>query len=124
MGCSACVERGAVTCGCSGQTVFEGAVIGQVFTGDVQMQCPLLERQRAACIEEPRRAPTETGRPLSTALIAVAIWQATYPSPAVESACGSTLAHAALFLVAGVVTRYVKPKILQWIRRRVQAPMR
>jgi len=37
MGCSSGVERGAATCVCSGQTVFEGAVIGQVFTGDVQI---------------------------------------------------------------------------------------
>lgn len=40
MSCGEGVERGAATCVCKGQTVFEGAVIGQVFTGDVQIQCP------------------------------------------------------------------------------------
>ncbi|ECH9271854.1 hypothetical protein AAP84_26015, partial [Salmonella enterica subsp. enterica] len=69
MSCGDGVERGAATCICKGQTVFEGAVIGQVFTGDVQMQCPHAEHHRLAQIET-ERAPTETGRPLSTALIA------------------------------------------------------
>ena len=41
MGCGGSVERSAVTCVCSEQTVFEGAVIGQVFTGEVRLQCPL-----------------------------------------------------------------------------------
>lgn len=115
MSCSGGVERGAVTCVCKGQTVFEGAVIGQVFTGDVQVQCPHAERQHAAWIER-ERAPTETGRPLSTALIAIAIWQATYPAPAVEAVCGSSLSHAAMFLVAAGVTRYLKPRLLRWVR--------
>jgi len=104
MGCSSDVKRGEVVCVCGGPTVFEGAVIGQVFTGDVEMQCPHAENPRAAPVET-RRAPTETGRPLSTALIALAIWQATYPSPVVETACGTPLSHAVLFLVAGAATR-------------------
>lgn len=124
MGCSGGVARGAGTCGCSGQTVFEGAVIGQVFTGDVQLQCPFTEGHRLACVEQNRARP-ESGRPLSTALIALAIWQATYPGPAVEAVCGSTLSHAGMFLVAGIFTRYLKPRILRRIRRRLaQAPTR
>lgn len=47
MGCSAGVGRGAEACGCVGQTVFEGAVIGQVFTGNVHLHC-LGERQQSA----------------------------------------------------------------------------
>lgn len=121
MGCSGEVKRGQAACVCGGPTVFEGAVIGQVFTGDVQMHCSQAEYQRAAQAET-ERAPTETGRPLSTALIALAIWQATYPSPVMAAACGTSLSHAALFLIAGAVTRYLKPKVLRWIRRRVQAP--
>lgn len=120
MGCSGEVKRGQATCVCSGPTVFEGAVIGQVFTGDVQMQCAHAAHQHAAQAEV-QRAPTETGRPLSTALIALAIWQATYPSPVMAAACGGSLSHAALFLVAGAATRYLKPKILRWLRRRAQA---
>lgn len=51
MGCSSGVERGAATCVCSGQTVFEGAVIGQVFTGDVQIHFdnPSHTRQLGGC---------------------------------------------------------------------------
>lgn len=120
MGCSGEVKRGHETCVCSGPTVFEGAVIGQVFTGDVQMQCPHGEHPRVAQVET-ERAPTETGRPLSTALIALAIWQATYPSPVMAAACGGSLSHALLFLIAGAVTRYLKPKVLRWIRRHAQA---
>jgi hypothetical protein len=40
MGSSGEVKGGQATYVCSCTTVFEGAVIGQVFTGDVQMQCP------------------------------------------------------------------------------------
>jgi hypothetical protein len=47
MSCGDGVGRGAVTCVCKGQAVFEGAVIGQVFTGDVQMQCPQAEHHRS-----------------------------------------------------------------------------
>ena len=120
MSCGENAKCGVATCVCSGHTVFDGAVIGQVFTGDVQMQCPHAEHHRFAQ-NETERAPTETGRPLSTALIALAIWQATYPTPSIEAACGSTLPHAALFLIAGAATRYIKPMVLRWLRRRVQA---
>jgi len=116
MDCSSDVKRGEVVCVCGGPTVFEGAVIGQVFTGDVQMQCPHAEHPRAAPAET-RRAPTETGRPLTTALIALAIWQATYPAPVVAEAYGSPLAHAAMFFAAGALTRYLKPKAVRLIRR-------
>lgn len=115
MGCSSEAKRGEAVCECSGSTVFEGAVIGQVFTGDVQMQCPRAEQIAEQTAD---RAPTETGRPLSTALIALAIWQATYPMPGLEATCGSTLPHAALFLVAGAVTRYAKPKVIRWAKQR------
>lgn len=121
MGCSSDVKRGEVVRVCGGPTVFEGAVIGQVFTGEVQMQCPHAHHDSAQA-DERERAPTETGRPLSTALIALAIWQATYPAPAVVDACGTSLVHAAMFFAAGALTRYLKPKLLRWIRRRVQAP--
>lgn len=117
MGCSSGVKRGEVVCVCGGPTVFKGAVIGQVFTGDVQMQCPHAEHPRAAPVET-RRAPTETGHPLSTALIALAIWQATYPSQSVEAACSSTLAHAGMLLIAGAVTRYLQPAFFRLLRRR------
>lgn len=123
MGCSSDVKRGEVVCVCGGPTVFEGAVIGQVFTGDVQMQCPHAHHHGAQA-DERERAPTETGRPLSTALIALAIWQATYPAAAVADDGGSSLAHAAMFFAAGALTRYFKPRLLRWIRRRAQAPAR
>ncbi|KAA3601680.1 hypothetical protein D1178_06265 [Stenotrophomonas maltophilia] len=119
MGCSSDVKRGEVVCVCGGPTVFEGAVIGQVFTGDVQMQCPHAHHHSAQA-DERERAPTETGRPLSTALIALAIWQATYPAPAVADYCESSLAHAAMFFVAGALTRYLKPKLLRWTHGRIR----
>lgn len=119
MGCSSDVKRGEVVCVCGGPTVFEGAVIGQVFTGDVQMQCPHAF-QHSAQADERERAPTETGRPLSTALIALAIWQVTYPAAALPDDCGSSLAHAAMFFAAGALTRYLKPKLLRWLQGRIR----
>jgi len=110
--------------------VFEGAVIGQVFTGDVQMQCPHAEHHRA----EPavtERAPSETGRPLSTALLALSIWEVSMALPMVDVAAGSSLPKAALFLAAGVAVRYLKASLIRWAierllrarcRRHAQAP--
>lgn len=105
------------TCVCKGQTVFEGAVIGQVFTGDVQMLCPHAQRHHTACVGR-ERPSADTGRPLSTALVAIAIWQAIYAAPAIEAVCESSLSHAAMFLVASCLTRYLKPKLLRWIGHR------
>lgn len=101
---------------CSGHTRFEGAVIGQVFTGDVQMQCPHAAHHRSAPADT-ERASSETGRPLSTALIALAIWQATSPQAAVIDSCGTSLTHAALLFVVGVLTRYLKPLAARFIRQ-------
>lgn len=55
MSCGEGVERGAATCVCKGQTVFEGAVIGQVFTGEVRLQSealPEVRPSRCRCIVE------------------------------------------------------------------------
>lgn len=41
MSCDDGVERGVATYICKVQTVFEGAVIGQVFTGDVRIHCTM-----------------------------------------------------------------------------------
>lgn len=50
MDCGDELKRGGAACVCSGRTVFEGAVIGQVFTGDVQMRCV----ERAHCTTRDR----------------------------------------------------------------------
>lgn len=115
MSCGEGVERGAATCVCKGQTVFEGAVIGQVFTGDVQMQCPHAEHRFAQT--ETERAPTGTGRHLSNALIALAIWQATKPEAVVADSCGTSLTHAGILFFVGVLTRYLKPLAARFIRQ-------
>lgn len=46
MAFSGVAKRGEAVCVCSGTTVFKGAVIGQVFTGEVHMQCPHYELDR------------------------------------------------------------------------------
>ncbi|WP_149866599.1 hypothetical protein [Stenotrophomonas geniculata] len=118
MSCDEGVERGAATCVCKGQTVFEGAVIGQVFTGDVQMQCPHAEHHRFAPAET-ERAPKETGRPLSTALLALSIWEVSLALPIVDVAAGSSVPKAALFLAAGVAVRYLKASAVRWAIERL-----
>ncbi len=118
MSCGEGVERGAATCVCKGQTVFEGAVIGQVFTGDVQMQCPHAEHHRFAQTET-ARAPTETGRPLSTALLALSIWEVSLALPIVDVAAGSSLPKAMLFLAAGVAVRYFKASVVRRVIERL-----
>lgn len=101
MGCSGGVERGAETCVCSGQTVFEGAVIGQVFTGDVQMQCP----HTTTSVHD---TSTEPDRPLASALLAIAIWQSWLTLPLNETLSAASLPHAVLFLCCGITARYLR----------------
>lgn len=120
MSCGDGVERGAAKCICKGQVVFEGAVIGQVFTGDVQMVCPHTQRHDAASAER-AGVPAETGHPLSSALMAIGIWQAIYAAPASNAVCDASLSHAAIFLVASYLTRNLKPKLLRWICRRASS---
>jgi hypothetical protein len=116
MACSGVAERGEAVCVCSGTTVFEGAAIGQLFTGDVRMQCPYAVQQ-ATARQESVRETRETGCPLSTALIALAIWQAVYAPDGMDGALGSSVAHALMFLVAGVLTRYFRSHALRLLAR-------
>lgn len=117
MSCGDGVTRGAAKCICKGQVVFEGAVIGQVFTGDVQMVCPHTQRHDTAAAER-ARVPAETGHSLSSALMAIGIWQAIYAAPATDAVSDISLSHAAMFLVASCLARNFKPKLLRWICRR------
>lgn len=114
MSCGEGVGRGAATCVCKGQTVFEGAVIGQVFTGDVKMHCthqPLLANRCSVRSER----QTEGAYPLSTALIALAIWQAS--CPVIEELTGSSsVLQAVGFFVAGISSRYLLPVVVARVR--------
>lgn len=116
MGCSSDIKCGEAVFLCGGPTVFEGAAIGQVFTGEVQMQCPFAARQ-STVPQQPESAPKEAGRPLSTALIALAIWQALHAPQSVDGALGSSVVHALMFFAAGVLTRYFKSHTLRRLTR-------
>ncbi|HDS1532831.1 hypothetical protein [Stenotrophomonas maltophilia] len=93
-------------------------MIGQVFTGDVQMQCPHGEHHRFAQTET-ATPTTETGRPLSTALLALSIWEVSLALPIVDVAAGSSLPKAVLFLAAGVAVRYLKASVVRWVIERL-----
>lgn len=69
MGCSGEVKRVQATCVCSGPTVFEGAVIGQVFTGTVQISCPGNDSAIGRCRSRPSCAVTDPRLMLGLALI-------------------------------------------------------
>lgn len=69
MSCSEGVERGAATCVCKGQTVFEGVVIGQVFTGDVTLTLASGSSTERAC-QRISKSPFSSGRLASRFLIA------------------------------------------------------
>lgn len=68
MSCGDGVERGVATCICKGQTVFEGAVIGQVFTGDVQVHC-----SRVSGHNRPIRQVFRASSRVTTAVVALAL---------------------------------------------------
>jgi len=100
-------------CRCGGSTVFEGAVIGQVFTGNVQMLCPQATHTRNGSESK------ESGRSMSAALTALAIWQIVYPPSFLEAFAGSPLPQAIVFFVAGVAARHPGGTLLRWIYRRI-----
>lgn len=123
MGCSAGVERGAVTCSCSGQIVFEGAAVGQVFTGDVKMQCPLAANLNGAsgnrCVE-----PCLPSR-LSDALFAMAIWELVAALSGTGTQDGaltvqvSALAATAMFVRYGLA--FAKASRAMWRSKKLRA---
>ena len=120
MGCSGEVKRGQGMCVCKGVTVFEGAVIGQVFTGDVQMQCPQQEGQHR-CSYAWRAPISAATHSLSTALIAIGIWQSFLPSTQANEVCAVSVLNASLYWLAGAASYYIQEelaRLLKWMRRK------
>lgn len=107
MNCGDVKGLGPGACTCKGQTVFEGAVIGQVFTGDVHMQCTALPPTTNRYHARSDRA-MERAHPLSTALIALAIWHASYPLVE-EMTRSCSVVNAVAFLAVGISSRYLLP---------------
>lgn len=98
-------------CRCSGTTVFDGATIGQVFTGHVEMTCPIAaDRQQQAKDYDRRRAGSA---PLATALLTIAIWQAWLALPTGGSTPSTHALHALLFLAGGTAAKYLTPAALR-----------
>lgn len=109
MECSGAVKSAQPTCVCNGTTVFEGAVIGQVFTGEVRMHCPHVEYLNDA------RAP---GRPVppklvALALVALAAWQAGLALLVLTPPSCSSISQSVLLLLGATLHRQWD----QWFRR-------
>jgi tetrahydromethanopterin S-methyltransferase subunit D len=105
------------TCGCGGKTVFNGATIGQVFTGDVKVSCPLAGDEGMRALHD-RATPRSKGDPLSAALLAVGIYQAI----GVLQACGVGQAaeswHPPFFVLAIALVRFMaRPWMAKAVRR-------
>lgn len=90
---------GAAVCVCDGKTVFESAAIGQLFTGDVRMQCSMVSASR-------RQLSRRASRPIASAMIAIAIWQSWLALPLPVTSDDVPLVQALIFLVGGIVARY------------------
>lgn len=104
MSCCSDAKESVATCVCSGHTVFDHAVVGQVFTGDVQMRCPHAEAVRRMVHHSRRRR--RSGTPLSTALLAIAIWDSTSAFSGVSPSGIGPLTQAGLLFGCGLVARY------------------
>lgn len=115
MSCGGSQKEGVAACVCTGPTVFDGAVIGQVFTGDVQMRCPHAEQIRQSLGHEIRHRGSET--PLSAALLVVAILESSTAIPGMTPWEGGSLIQAAFFLALGVGARKVGSAIENMKRR-------
>lgn len=115
MRCSSTDNGLPAGCRCSGTTVFDGATIGQVFTGHVEITCPVATDilRRAENDTKPRAG----NGPLATALLTVAIWQAWLALPTSGSTPSSHALHALLFLAGGASARYLTPAAIKsWVR--------
>lgn len=118
MRCGSTREGTPAGCRCGSTTVFEGATIGQVFTGHVEMTCPIaVERQQQAKDDDQRRAGSA---PLATALLTIAIWQAWLALPTGGSTPSTHALHALLFLAGGASARYVTPGVIRSSVRRLR----
>lgn len=101
-------------CKCVGGAVFEGAVIGQVFTGDVQTECPLAS-QGISPAGEYRGFGRE--QPLASFLFAIAIWQLVQALQTDDGQNRGLLVQALLLLASGVVVRYLRGRHLVGLAR-------
>lgn len=111
MRCGSAREGAPAVCRCGGTTVFDGATIGQVFTGHVEMTCPIAaDRQAQAKDDDRQRAGSA---PLATALLTIAIWQAWLVLPTGGSTPSTHALHALLFLAGGTAARYLTPTALR-----------
>lgn len=95
-------------------------MIGQVFTGHVEIQCPMTHPSGGA--EAPRSDGSSS--PLATALLTLAIWHAWLAIPEGGMNSGDHCLHAFYFLLAGVATKYATrsrlipllQRVLRWGR--------
>lgn len=106
MRCSSTDKGLSAVCRCGGTTVFDGATIGQVFTGHVEMTCPIAA-EKARQVEHDIKRQAGSG-PLATALLAIAIWQAWLALPIGGALPSSQAMHAMLFLCGGTAAKYIR----------------
>jgi hypothetical protein len=112
MRCGSAREGMPAGCRCGSTTVFEGATVGQVFTGHVEMTCPIVaERQQQAKDDDRRRSGSA---PLATALLTIAIWQAWLAVPISWPEPAAHLLHSLAFVLVAFTTRS------DWIRLIIQ----
>ena len=104
MSCCSDAKKSVATCVCSGHTVFDHAVVGQVFTGDVQMRCPHAEAVRRMVHDSRRRR--RAGTSLSSALLAIAVWDSTSTFSGSSPSGSAPLTQAGLLLGCGLLARY------------------
>lgn len=125
MRCGSTREGTPAGCRCGSTTVFEGATIGQVFTGHVEMTCPIAADRQQAKDDDRGRAGSA---PLATALLTIAIWQAWLALPTGGSTPSTHALHALLFLAGGASARYVTPGVIRssarWLRHAVAGSVR
>jgi hypothetical protein len=81
--------------------VFEGAVIGQVFTGDVKLECPFMEMGR-------HKAPESRRGSSPSAFCVAAILLAPQAAELFESLGLASSIQAAMLLASGLLVQQVR----------------
>lgn len=113
-----CSGEDQAVCKCEGDTIFEGAVIGQVFTGEVRISCSAMtEREDVS----QRRDGAAAQGSLSTALLSVGLWQGVLALPFDPAHPGRQLLLAGAFCVAAMVMRFAKIRHTWKIKASFQA---
>lgn len=100
---------GREACGCGRAVVFEGATIGQVFTGDVAMDCPVRGAGSTCATVQPKER-SRGGHAAVSSLLTLAVWQTCLAMPSAPLAPSTHASQAAWLFTASALVAALRSR--------------